>query len=314
MKKVSVLIPVYNCENYVAEAIESVLSQTYKNIEVIIVDDGSTDNSLGIVKRYESSSVKIFSQSHSGAPRARNFAFQQSTGDYIQYLDADDILAPNKIQSQVHILGNQNYLTFCSHTSDLNEFNKGGYYEQEINKDYLNPVDLFLDIFAGKGNIITLCWLSPRNLIANAEPWDERLIKAQDGEFFVRIALRCDRVLFCGDTTAYYRPTQTGRITTNQSTVALESVILSTESLQKSILKYEDSLRTRQGLAYLYSSIFCSYYSKQNAYQLKRIETKITSLQGSLTFVGNSYFGLLSKIVGVKTTLGLKRITKKILQ
>ena len=98
MKKVSVIMPVFNCERYISEAINSVLEQTYKNVELIIVDDGSSDRSLEIAKKYESEKVKVFTQPHGGAPRARNFAFEKSTGDYIQYLDADDILAPDQLR------------------------------------------------------------------------------------------------------------------------------------------------------------------------------------------------------------------------
>jgi len=312
MKKVSVLIPLYNCEKYISEAIDSVLKQTYPNIEVIIVDDESKDNSLHIAKKYESEKVKVFTQPHSGAPRARNFAFEVSTGYYIQYLDADDILAPNKIEEQVAILENNgnDSMAFCSYTSDIHDFNTGIYLEQGINKDYDAPIELFIDIFNAKGNIITLCWLTPRALIENSDPWDERLIKAQDGEFFVKMALKCQGIFFSNSTTVYYRPSNSGRITTNHTSKAIESVILSTESVQNNILKLENSNRTRQALVFLYSSIFCTYYNKKNSRQLEKVEANIKDLGGNLVYNGNRYFGLMAKIIGIKNALLLKETFK----
>jgi glycosyltransferase involved in cell wall biosynthesis len=78
---VSILIPCYNSEKYISKTIESCLSQTYKNIEVIIVDDGSTDNSYQIAKSYESDRIKVYKQKNSGACRARNYAFELSRNE-----------------------------------------------------------------------------------------------------------------------------------------------------------------------------------------------------------------------------------------
>ena len=98
---VSILIPSYNAEEWIEETIQSALSQTWPRKEIIIVDDGSTDNSLRIAKEYESNSVKVISQENSGAAVARNKALEYAQGDYIQWLDADDLLAPDKIEKQL---------------------------------------------------------------------------------------------------------------------------------------------------------------------------------------------------------------------
>lgn len=310
--KVSVLIPVYNSEIYIADAIRSALDQTYTNIELIIVDDGSTDNSLQIAKEFESEKVKVFSQSNLGAPRARNVAFEKSTGDYIQYLDADDLLAPNKIETQINILSqnDNNYIAFCSHTRDINNFLRGRYLNQEINKDYSNPIDLYLDLFNDKGNVLVMSWLSPRALIHKAGVWDERLIKAQDPEFFIRVALNSKAVIFCSQTNVYYRPAGTTSIAANRNPKAIESVILSNELIQETILKYENSRRVEKALIFSYSRIFCTYYNLNNAKLLKRVERNINSLNGKLQFSGNKYFKILSFIIGVKNSLLVKNIVK----
>jgi glycosyltransferase involved in cell wall biosynthesis len=103
-KLVSILIPCYNSREYLAETIESALNQTWPNCEIIIVDDGSNDDSLEIAREYEGDDVHVIAQSNQGAPAARNRAFRASTGDYIQYLDADDLLHPRKIEAQMSAL------------------------------------------------------------------------------------------------------------------------------------------------------------------------------------------------------------------
>ena len=96
---VSVLMTVYNNGPYVAEAIESALGQTYPNVEVVVVDDGSDDESLEIVQRYPQ--VKSASQPRGGIGAARNAAVAMATGDYFTFLDADDRFPPDKLQIQL---------------------------------------------------------------------------------------------------------------------------------------------------------------------------------------------------------------------
>ena len=104
---VSVLIPCHNNEAFVGEAIESALGQTYPNIEVIVVDDGSTDKSLNVIKSY-GDRIKWKSGPNRGACAARNTSFFQSQGEFIQFLDADDLIAADKIGPEF-----SNTSTFC---------------------------------------------------------------------------------------------------------------------------------------------------------------------------------------------------------
>jgi glycosyltransferase involved in cell wall biosynthesis len=99
---VSVIIPVYNCELYLAEAIESVLNQKYRPIEIIVVDDGSTDDSAKVAKRFNSS-ARYFYQAHSGASAARNRGVGLSKGKYLAFLDADDIWIEDKLTLQMAV-------------------------------------------------------------------------------------------------------------------------------------------------------------------------------------------------------------------
>lgn len=101
---VSVLIPCYNAEGYLGETLDSVFRQTWPNLEVIVVNDGSTDGSIKVAEAFVKGGLILISQDNAGASAARNRAFGASSGDFIQFLDADDLLDRDKIQLQVNRL------------------------------------------------------------------------------------------------------------------------------------------------------------------------------------------------------------------
>src|SRR5687768_14457984 len=98
---VSIIIPAYNAERFIKETIMSALRQSWPSKEIIVVDDGSSDLTYKIAKSFENDGVKLFTQPNSGACAARNKGFNESSGRYIQFLDADDLMASNKITEQM---------------------------------------------------------------------------------------------------------------------------------------------------------------------------------------------------------------------
>lgn len=104
MKKVSVVMPVYNVERYVAETIRSVLAQTYSNFELLIVDDQSPDRSIEICRQFQDSRIRIIHQKNRGLAGARNTGIRHAQGDYIALLDSDDLWLPEKLQKLVEHL------------------------------------------------------------------------------------------------------------------------------------------------------------------------------------------------------------------
>ena len=101
---VSILIPAYNSEEWIADTIQSAIAQTWQRKEIIVVDDGSSDRTAEVARRFASKEVSVVSTENQGAAAARNHALQLSQGDYIQWLDADDLLAPDKIERQLAAL------------------------------------------------------------------------------------------------------------------------------------------------------------------------------------------------------------------
>ena len=110
MEKVSVIIPVYNSSLYLKECLDSVIKQTYKDLEIIIVNDASTDNSMDIINKYNDRRIKVINMKHnSGVSASRNMGVKVSTGKYICYLDSDDYWDLNKIEKQINFIKNNNY-------------------------------------------------------------------------------------------------------------------------------------------------------------------------------------------------------------
>ena len=107
---VSIIMPAYNCEKYIKNSIESVLNQTYENWELIIVDDCSTDNTVGVIKEFNDKRIKLFqNKANSGAAFSRNWALREARGKWIAFLDADDVWVSVKLDEQLHFMIMNNY-------------------------------------------------------------------------------------------------------------------------------------------------------------------------------------------------------------
>lgn len=123
-EKVSIITPVYNCEKLIKETINCVLKQTYKNFEMILVDDCSIDNSAKIIKKFieKDERIKYYKlNENSGAAVARNYALEKSSGRFIAYLDADDLWKPEKLEKQVKFMIDNNYAFTCTDYEKITE-------------------------------------------------------------------------------------------------------------------------------------------------------------------------------------------------
>lgn len=124
MPKISVLIPTYNCAATIQESIDSVLNQTYKDLEIVVVDDGSTDNTRALLEGY-GDKVRYFYQANAGAVRARLYGLHQALGQYIAIIDADDIWFPEKLKIEVEVLDTNPEIDLIF--TDFQDFSKDGF-------------------------------------------------------------------------------------------------------------------------------------------------------------------------------------------
>ena len=117
---VSIIMPSWNTAQFISEAIESVIHQTYTNWELIIVDDCSTDDTISIVNRYKDIRIRLFINSkNSGAAFSRNFALQKAKGRWVAFLDSDDLWLPEKLERQISFMNDNNYYFSCASCEDI---------------------------------------------------------------------------------------------------------------------------------------------------------------------------------------------------
>lgn len=186
---VSVIIPNYNYAEYLAKAIDSVLEQDYESIEIIVVDDGSTDNSREILRSYESR-IKTIEIENSGAPTARNYGFVKAKGSFIAYLDADDFWLPNKISSQMQRLTETSAeLVYCRMLV-MDSMAKSEVESTECREG--NFRNEFL-LHPGHTPFPPSTVLMTRDLVARAGLWDSTFKSpAEDFDYFRRCARHTD--------------------------------------------------------------------------------------------------------------------------
>ncbi len=211
---VSILIPAYNAQNWIASTLESALAQTWPRKEIIVVDDGSTDQTMAIARRFESDCLKVFTQENQGAAAARNRTFSLSHGDYIQWLDADDLLAPDKIATQMAALDeplDKSVLLSGSWGQFLYRHYRTKFVPTALWCN-LSPVEWLVRKMGQNLYMQTASWLVSRELTEAAGPWDTRLLGDDDGEYFCRILLASCGVRFVPEARVYYRASGTNSL------------------------------------------------------------------------------------------------------
>ncbi len=207
---VSVIICVYNGESYLALTLDSVLSQTYTNIELLIVNDGSRDGSQKIIEEYAARDARIrwFSRENYGLPACRNFAFASANGEWIAVIDQDDLCYPERIEKQLAIAANypSAALIFC----DTDYIDESGNVIGSHLKSFVLPNDFIPKKKAGNLLLIKGCfldseaWFFKKCVASSLEPLIESLRYACDYEYFIRIGLNFD-FAYTRDTLAAWR-------------------------------------------------------------------------------------------------------------
>ncbi|HTR43171.1 MAG TPA: glycosyltransferase [Pseudomonadales bacterium] len=245
---VSILIPAYNAEEWIAATLRSALGQTWPNKEIIVVDDGSKDGTKAVAEKFSKDGVIVLSQKNQGASAARNKAFSLCHGDYIQWLDADDILAPDKILRQMEFAPQCPKRTLLS--SEWGQFlyrtKRADFVRTALWED-LSPLEWLIRKMSSNIWMQPGSWLVSRELTEAAGPWDERLSFDDDGEYFCRVLLKADRIKFIPGARIFYRTALSTSLSTfDGSDKKLESAWLSNQLHVKYLLQMEESERTRE--------------------------------------------------------------------
>lgn len=310
---VSVIIPLYNSEKYISETIKSVISQSYNNWEIIIVNDGSTDNSLCIAQSFKSEKVKIISVNNGGASKARNIGFENSSGDYIQYLDADDILDINKIQYQIMSIQTYGDDFLYSGTrgtihNDLKVLNQNyPLYSDFTVENYFKYYFHYFGVF-----FPPMSWLISRKLVAGSTGWDETLTFNDDGEFFSRLILSSNGIKYVHNSVSFYRVDSINSLSKRKNKISYLSYLDSAKKFEINLREKKWINQGKEFSAKMYSKVFCDIYSLDKDIS-DECELAISRLGFKRIFpIGGKYFIVLSNLFGVKATIQLYNIKQKL--
>lgn len=300
---VSIIIPTYNRAEVIAETLKSVLLQTYQNWECIIIDDRSTDNSFEIIDAYSKSDSRFKfivkdNKRKKGASTSRNIGIENATGDYIQFLDSDDLLHAEKIEHQIALLNENDRFTistclwerFETSIKEINEFhNKADYRSFDNTEEYFKTIGKYGGFFPPEAFLIS------RDLINFSGYWNESLTNNDDGEFFFRILSNASKMIFAEKSFVYHRKATQG----NENLSELDS--------REKIYSLINSWK-------IIEALYVVRYNDQNSdYINKKKEAVYNSLKQKNKFIikENTFF-FKNQIKQDNFTLKLKKLIKKI--
>jgi glycosyltransferase involved in cell wall biosynthesis len=280
---VSILIPAFNAEAFIADTIKSALAQTWPRKEIIIVNDGSTDQTLRIARQFACEQLSVIDQENQGAAAARNRAFSLASGDYIQWLDADDLLAPDKIAKQIAKVESCR----CARTLLSSEW---GYFFYRPQKAEFIPTPLWCDLSPLDWlvrkldqNLFmqTATWLVSRELTEVAGPWDTRLLSDDDGEYFCRVLMASEGVSFVPGARVLYRRSPNSLAYIGHSKRKMDAHFISMQLHIGYLRSLEDSQTVRTAcLKYLQRQLTLFYPERSDI--IRQFELMARALGGRL--------------------------------
>ena len=207
---ISIIIPSYNSLKYLDGSIGSALNQTYENVEIILIDDGSTDGTRDSFNKFEKHGIICRNQPNKGASAARNHGLSLAKGEYIQFLDADDILHPDKLKKQVSLMEKEDAdLSFSYWENFTNDVTTSQTFRfPHIPFDSIqNGRDVIRSFGEDNWFVVPAAWLVKKELIEKAGYWNEFITNNDDGEYFSRILFWSQKVSIVKESLAFYRLT-----------------------------------------------------------------------------------------------------------
>lgn len=228
---ISIIVPVYNTENYLEKCLYSLVNQTYKNIEIIIVDDGSPDNSMNIIQKFvlADNRVKVISQKNQGLSGARNTGMNNTNGDYIMFIDSDDWIEIDTCEKAINASEKYNAdVVFWSYIKEFSNSQKDNYLfdkteiiwsEKNINQLSRRMVGLVGDELANPQSIDNLvtAWgkLYKKSVIGDVRFTDTKIIGTEDALFNIEVFLGINSAVYIPDLLSHYRKDNESSLTHN---------------------------------------------------------------------------------------------------
>lgn len=280
---ISVIVPVYKVEKYLRRCIDSILAQTYENIEVLLIDDGSPDQSGSICDDYQAkdSRVRVFHKENGGVSSSRNLGLREAKGDYIGFVDADDYISPEMYQSLLNLIEQNNAdIAICG-------------YQKEIDKDKFEPywkdkVQISLDQNEMISNLLTnhyytcaVCSMLFRKSFISNIAFDERIKHNEDLLYIYEAMKLAEKAMYISEPYYYYCTTD-GSATTSGFSDAMMDVVYVSEYILEDIKNRIPELYSLERREFVRNNIICATSASQNGYSnqehIKRIQKNIRKM------------------------------------
>jgi glycosyltransferase involved in cell wall biosynthesis len=310
MPLVSICIPAYRSEKYIGETIDCLLKQTYQNLEIIVVIDGSEDGTEDFLKTIPDQRLKYYLQPNKGAAAARNESYKHSKGVFIKFMDADDLINPECIELQMQKISDR---TDCIASAKWGRFYRPDgldfkFAPEKIYKD-LPGMDWLIEslIYSGANMMQPGIFLIPRSLIDKVGLWNESLSLIDDFEYMVRVISASKKVFFCEEAVLMYRSGLSGNLSGKKTTSHMNSAFQSLNLGIERILKFQNDGRSRLACANIYQKWAYQFYP-DHPELCNKTEAQIKILGGSdINIGGGRLYILLSKLIGWKKASKLKK-------
>jgi glycosyltransferase involved in cell wall biosynthesis len=313
---VSIIIPVYNAEQFIIDCLNSIKNQTYKNLQIIIINDGSTDNSLKLIQQFiqNDSRFIVITQENRGCSAAKNKGLELVKGDFVQYLDADDILSNDKIESQVKALSEKsNSIAVCKTIVfkysiidtnieiDTNLIMNGG-----------NNIDFIANLW-GRSGVMGMvqpnAYLVPISIIKKIGIWDESLSPSpdEDGEYFARAIFESSNIVFTEGINYYRKIEQVDSLSKAKSLVHAIGLF---KTIQKKFEPYLNSHFDIFKNLYALQLSSCAYqFANQYPHIYELVENELIKYNISgYQFLNNIKFSIAARLIGFKKAMCLRKI------
>jgi glycosyltransferase involved in cell wall biosynthesis len=297
---VSICMPMYNCAPFIGATLDALREQTHQQIEVIVINDGSKDDSLAVARRHAWSKVRVETQENAGQCAAENAAIRLAQGDFFIFLDADDFMSPRKIERQVALLGDPSVplMATCAWGRFHSDPITAEFRQSPLWRD-LAPVDWLTIAWENHLMMHGATWLIPRPVVERAGPWDERLSLINDHEYFPRIMLQTEKILFEPNERTYYR-SGFSSLSGQKSRKAWESATLALVLSSERLLALKDTPEIRHAIATKFQRHIYELYPEHADFSNQSADW-VRRMGGSdVKPMGGGLFQKLSRLVGWK--------------
>jgi glycosyltransferase involved in cell wall biosynthesis len=305
---VSVVIPCFDVGQYIGDCLDSVFLQSYPEIEIICVDDGSSDDTCKILETF-GERIKLIKSDHRGAPRARNLGLAEAKGEYIQFLDADDLLLRDKISHQVALF--ESNPGACLIAARYGRLGLDG----KLSNVEIGTADPWSSLIISRLGITSANFWK-KSIVDRVNGWDERLSSSQEANLIFRILQRNTQVIFDSQNLTTVRDRESGSI--RESDPIGNSIRFM--DLRLDILNYLDEFDQLSHVRKDWISVSILNMNRN----LKKFDNELAMtyfkkhLAGRLNLASNRFFHplyrLLMIMIGFQATEKIREVTRKILQ